>query len=578
VTRALGLLLCLLSLLVCVSPPAHAAWPTSSTTNVPLCTVYGDQYGPTMVQDGAGGAIVAWLDFRNGTTPHVYAQRISAAGAPQWTSGGVAVCTAGGGQQNLNIAPDGAGGALLVWVDHRDDFSDDVYAQRIAGSDGGSLWDADGKQLGHVANPDSWEHPCIMSDGAGGAIVVWADGLWGWNPGGNLHAQRLGAADGQAMWADPVVSTTSGGRHPAIAPDGSNGVIIAWEDLAREGHIYAQRLDGGNGDGMWDLDGARVCDADTNSHEPAIASDGAGGVVIAWEDHRGERRGFSGLSGVYSQRLDSEGGRKWDPDGVPVYLAGASDAGSLAMVMVDHAGAIVWWADSRGLYAQRLNVSGVPQWTANGVPLRTNPAIENEIDHLYPLVVSDGSHGIIGTWWEKRGANYDIYAQRVDVGGHVNYWGVDGVAVCKASGDQYFPVLVPDGFGGAIIAWQDVRGGSWDIYAQQVNSLGRLGDQQSDVPGGPVAGVWLGSPLPNPATNGTRVSYALPQTARVSLGVYDLQGRRVQRLLDGVLPAGAGSVPWNGRDESGSLAPSGLYFVRLETGGEVLTRRLTAIH
>jgi len=61
--------------------PALGSWPTDAAVNLPVCTATGDQYSPVVVTDGAGGAIVVWLDRRNATPPHVYAQRITTFGA-----------------------------------------------------------------------------------------------------------------------------------------------------------------------------------------------------------------------------------------------------------------------------------------------------------------------------------------------------------------------------------------------------------------------------------------------------------------------------------------------------------------
>ena len=93
--------------------PAVAAWPTDPLVNVPLCTATGNQYSPTSVSDGAGGAIVAWYDSRSGTYD-IYAQWISAGGTVQWAANGVALCSATGEQQNPRIASDGAGGAIVT--------------------------------------------------------------------------------------------------------------------------------------------------------------------------------------------------------------------------------------------------------------------------------------------------------------------------------------------------------------------------------------------------------------------------------------------------------------------------------
>jgi hypothetical protein len=67
-----------------------------------------------------GGAIVTWEDFRSGTSNgDIYAQRVNLAGGPQWTTDGVALCTAANNQYNPTIASDGAGGAIVTWSDGR---------------------------------------------------------------------------------------------------------------------------------------------------------------------------------------------------------------------------------------------------------------------------------------------------------------------------------------------------------------------------------------------------------------------------------------------------------------------------
>ena len=110
----------------------------------------------------------------------------------------------------------------------------------------------------------------------------------------------------------------------------------------------------------------------------------------------------------------------------------------------------------------------------------TNPAVNNAIctatgDQQNPQVISDGAGGAIITWWDVRSGIADIYAQRVNASGVVQ-WTANGVAICTATNEQYYPQLVSDGAGGAIITWHDRRSGSnWDIYAQNVCSFGSIG-------------------------------------------------------------------------------------------------------
>jgi hypothetical protein len=88
-----------------------------------------------------------------------------------------------------------------------------------------------------------------------------------------------------------------------------------------------------------------------------------------------------------------------------------------------------------------------------------------------------------------------------------------------------------------------------------------------------IRGFALSSPLPNPTSGPARLDFAVPHDSRVSLILYDMQGRRVTTLVDGVLPAGRHQAVWNGTT-GGRSAPAGIYFLRLRAEGVDLRRRL----
>ncbi len=97
------------------------------------------------------------------------------------------------------------------------------------------------------------------------------------------------------------------------------------------------------------------------------------------------------------------------------------------------------------------------RWTADGVGVRTAAAN----DAAGPQIVPDGSGGAIITWADYRsGSKYDIYAQRVDASG-TPLWTADGVGVrTAAANDADSPQIAPDGSGGAVITWADYRSGT----------------------------------------------------------------------------------------------------------------------
>jgi M6 family metalloprotease-like protein len=92
----------------------------------------------------------------------------------------------------------------------------------------------------------------------------------------------------------------------------------------------------------------------------------------------------------------------------------------------------------------------------------------------------------------------------------------------------------------------------------------------------PLATLELQGSRPSPMRAAARIGFALPRETRARLSIFDLQGREVAVLADGVLPAGRHAATWDGRTARG-MAPAGLYFVRLAAAGRVLTQRLVRL-
>ena len=472
---------------------ALAAWPHDPYAgNVALCTAANDQRNTTIISDGVGGAIVTWQDTRNGNND-IYAQRISAGGTPQWTANGVALCTATSEQQSPTIVADGVGGAIVTWHDYRSG-NYDIYAQRS--SAGGLVqWTANGVAL--CTATGSQFSPTLVSDGAGGAIVTWFDERSGGYPNDDIYAQAISSA-GTVKWvANGVALCTAANEQttPTIVSDGAGGAIVAWVDYRSTINydIYAQRISAA-GAAQWTANGVALCTATGSQGPSKIVSDGAGGAVVAWQDPR------SGVNDIYAQRISAAGGVQWAANGTAICTA-VSNQYDPAIVSDPAGGAIVTWYDYRNgngdIYAQRISVGGAIQWTADGVALCTAAG-----DQWYPRTALDGAGGAVITWEDRRNGNPDVYAQTVNSAG-ATQWTANGVALCIAMGDQVSPTVVSDGAGGAIVTWQDYRNAAtnYDIYAQRVERFGYLGPEPTiasvrDVPndqGGKVKLSWYAS-------------------------------------------------------------------------------------
>ena len=82
---------------------------------------------------------------------------------------------------------------------------------------------------------------------------------------------------------------------------------------------------------------------------------------------------------------------------------------------------------------------------------------------------------------------------------------------------------------------------------------------------------------PSPFEGSTVIEFGLPETQSVSLEIYDVTGRRVISLAEGVHGAGYHNVTWTGSDANGARVSPGVYFYRLVTGYSVLTRKLLVV-
>jgi List-Bact-rpt repeat protein/fibronectin type III domain protein len=105
-------------------------------------------------------------------------------------------------------------------------------------------------------------------------------------------------------------------------------------------------------------------------------------------------------------------------------------------------------------------------------------------------------------------------------------------------------------------------------------SRGRDGVPVAGVDWGARDAVWLEPAVPNPVRRAASFAFGLPAPGKVSLTVWDARGARVRQLVSGMMPPGRSLARWDGRDARGRLAPSGVYFLRLEAGRQVRTAKL----
>lgn len=386
-----------------VTSAGVAAWTASG---VAVCTAATDQYVYGISSDGAGGVIISWQDARNGTYD-IYVQRVNSSGVAQWSANGVNICNAANNQSLPRIVTDGSGGAIVAWLDLRSGNSD-VYAQRVNAS-GVVQWTANGVAL-CTATGDQ-DQMQMISVGGGGATVVWRDFRFG-SSDTDIIAQRVTLAGGVAWAANGAFVCGAAGnqQQPVLCADGAGGALFSWADVRNGSNndIYAERMDS-NGNQLWAASGVIVSGATSDQVSPVLISDGSAGAIIAWNDVR------SGGYDVYAQHITAAGANMWTNDGLAV-SATLAESQYYPTIVTDGAGGyILAWQDERGgffqgdIYAQRLSATGAAQWANDGIAIAVAAGTQ-----VSPVLIPDGAGGTVLTWTDYRGSNGQIYAGRID--------------------------------------------------------------------------------------------------------------------------------------------------------------------
>lgn len=401
---------------------------------LPVCTQTAYQDKPVACADGVGGVILAWRDDRAGISD-IYAQRLNASGTALWTANGLAVCTAPDYQNYPAILADGAGGAFVAWSDYRNSAatSYDLYAQHVFAG-GGVAWSANGLSFCVASGPQYMSS--LVGDGSGGFYALWSDyrTALGSN---DLYMQRVSGAGVQQWVANGVVVCSAAGDQYSgpLVTDGTGTVFTCWTDLRAAGggtnfDIYAQAFNTA-GSAYWGANGVGVSTNTAQQRYPQMALDGVGGVFVAWTDTRN-----GATNDFYAQRLSGGGQSQWTADGQ--FLLSADRYRDISAALPDGAGGFfLVWMDNRYLvtdvYAQRFNSSGAQLWTSGGVGVLTNAAAAFSVSSA---VLEDGSLFVAAAEERPIASNYDLFAQRVDRYGYLGETEPRIASVKDVPGDQ----------------------------------------------------------------------------------------------------------------------------------------------
>ena len=393
------------------------------------------------------------------------------------------------------------------------------------------------------------------------------------------------AADGDAIICGRANRDGGGDEFLAMRLDGTDGSIDWFQKSGGPGdgddRLYSILVDA---DGNAIATGVGV-DIDDSADFVTIKYDGASGEIL-WQRrvsgavNNENRAGWLGRTAVGDVIMAN---RRWVP-GESFNIVVHRYAG------VD--GAVLWTSDYNGpasgaddLRTMRLDGEGNPVVVGvsegNFLALRFDAADGSLLwDAMYDgpmgwydlascLAFDANGNVLVGGYTDGGASFWDATTVAFDLTTGAELWsvsydGADGLT------DEVKSIAVSDG--GLIYAC-----GNTYSYATDMDMLA----VQYSLAATGLPTNWQTAPnrgaYPNPFRERTTIRFSLAEASVVDAAVYDVRGRLTRRLADGRLKAGEHPLVWDGLDESGRPAPSGVYLIRVSGGRVQLTSRVLRI-
>ena len=522
---------------------------------------FGDsniQYEPYITTNAAGDIVVA---------VH-YLGTVDFGGGPLTSAGG----------RDIAIAKfDDSGGH--IWSERFGDI-DNQYVVRAA-------IDAEGNIIiaGHFGGTVNFGGGALTSMQSLGIFLAKFDAI------GN-HVWSFEFGDSSGAWVGGVAADDAG--NVFLTGGFQSGTVnFGGETLTPAGpgnpDAYLVKFDS-NGDHIW----SRRFGNDGSEQGQQVVIDALGDVVTR---------------GIFTHSIDLGGGDLVCPGFGASYVAKFYSSGNhiwshcysdiyeiVAGVAVDPAGNVVF----TGSFSGTVDFGGGPLTSAGGRDVFL-VKLDKDGDHVWSRQYGDGDSQAALSVTTGVGGTIAItgdFSGTVNFGGGVlTETGLGDIFVAQfsANGNHiasacYGDAAVQHGIDVATIAAGDIilsgnfhgtvdfgggpltSTGSQDIYLAKLSV-----DPVTSVEGLPAANAMQLSTYPNPFNPTTTISYSISTSALVFLRIYDVSGRFVQTLVSERKTYGQHIVIWAGMDGNGSPVASGVYFVRLEAGGQIITRKIVLL-
>ncbi|MFQ5649746.1 MAG: FlgD immunoglobulin-like domain containing protein [bacterium] len=128
-----------------------------------------------------------------------------------------------------------------------------------------------------------------------------------------------------------------------------------------------------------------------------------------------------------------------------------------------------------------------------------------------------------------------------------------------------------------VVAFDNLNGVTASETAFRLATSDKATDVTPRTPGEIPTAFGLSQNYPNPFNPETTIRYTLPEPSQVELAIFNLMGQRVRTLLHAREPAGHHSATWDGMQDNGKRAPSGVYVYTLSAGTFQQTRKMVVL-
>jgi len=547
----------------------YAEWSSDPSINTVVCNLPGEDAIPKVVAGPTGDIYFGYFSSAEGNY-NVRLQRYDSAGNPQWAANGILISnhTAMGWLTDWDMTVDQDNYAILTFQDIRNAGNNNVYAYRIS-PEGSFMWGPDGLELSN--SPDFDASPKVTVTSTGNAVIAWSSEavsrLQKISPGGTLLWGATGitiSGPNTYSWPQP------------FAVENDNVIVKYYDDSgpawAPTRHVYAQKYNA-NGTAVW----AQPCAISTAGAITAwtqilpIVPDENYGFFIGWYDDRDSNMNAD----IYVQHVDSSGTCLFTTNGVIASTNYGNEHYYPKLAYLEGTQLLyVYWNEMdgdqnyRGIYGQKFDMAGTRKWEGAGKMI-----IPLTLTDIYPFGAGHTDTDV--TVFYTEGLN-DDYVKAVALDSDGDFiWTGDVVTMCSISSFKPHPAASKLSSSQWIVAWEDERSGR-DIYAQNINTDGTLGYIPVSVEPEYSEEAFLLTAAPNPFSNSTTISFS--GTANLNelsqIEIYNVKGQLVRELKIQNLKLKINEVVWDRKDESGKEVKSGVYFCTIQSGKELYVQKV----